>query len=117
MRPHAHPAHLPARMLLALPFLQALVLCSLVPVLSAQPVQSPLLASLAVASFSSLYQSRCQGKLRRSISWADIRASPWCLLQSPTLPHRCCFHCPSSAHPYVILSASPYAPGSGPCLA
>lgn len=27
MRPHAHPAHLPARMLLALPFLRALALC------------------------------------------------------------------------------------------
>ncbi|XP_052492296.1 tuberin isoform X2 [Budorcas taxicolor] len=35
------------------------------------PADGPLTVSLAVASFSSLCQSRCQGKLHRSISWAD----------------------------------------------
>ncbi|XP_065780130.1 tuberin isoform X6 [Muntiacus reevesi] len=35
------------------------------------PADGPLTVSLAVASFSSLCQSRCQGRLHRSISWAD----------------------------------------------
>lgn len=84
LRPRACPAHcLPGCCWPSLSLSRLRVCAGLVvPVLSAQPVCSlssadwPLTASLAVASFSSLYQSSCQGKLHRSISWAGIRTSP-----------------------------------------
>lgn len=54
---------------LALPFLSA-QLCAV-----CAAADRPRAVFLAVASFSSLYQSSCQAKLHRSISWAGIRTS------------------------------------------